>query len=109
MERHEGFWLEFDAKIEPRGGKIVATIQIINGETRESLTQDIDVAYLENGRKFVRKAEELWERAYRFHCPCCNEEHPLPLPFIQALVIIGEGMIKAKMALDNFPRDINLN
>jgi len=109
MECHKEFLLGFEAKVEPRGTKTVVAIKVINGETREALTSAIDIAYLENGKTFVREINELWERAYRFRCPCCDSERPLPLPFMQALVLVGQGVAKATLALENFPRDINLN
>jgi len=103
---HGGLSIGFSTMVEPRGDILVVTITIVDGIPGEKITRNlsptIDIAYIRDGKPFVRKVEELWKRKYEVECPICHTRHPLSLSFLNALVMMGEGIAKANIVLNNF-------
>ena len=90
--------LGFETTIEWRRNKYVATARIIT-EDHKPLTPQMDVAYLENGRIYAREIQEFWEKGYKLQTPDGQQGLPLPFALVHALVLVGEGCMKAQKAI----------
>ena len=102
------------AVVEHRGNKLVITIQAVSGSPEEGITgklmNAIDIAYIENGKTYAREISELWAKGYTMKCEDCNKTHRLSLEVLNAFIMIGEGMVKAQLALlSSTLDDVHLN
>ena len=97
--------LGFLVTTKPRGKRIVISIVIVSGSPDqgfpEKLTPEIDIAYIENSKTYVREFDELWRKAYTIKCPDCDDRSLLSPALLNALIMIGEGTIKAQVALNS--------
>ena len=106
----------FKSWFEMREGREVVLVQIsgpcllqrLTGCEGEMYTPDIDIAYIEGDRLFVRKSEELWEKGKRISCSRCSFNISLPFQVVEAITIMGEAYTKVHRALDALGK-INLN
>jgi len=102
------------ARFERKEGKDHVYIQVVLGKcvkaecSGELSTSEVVVAYIEEGKSFVRLPQELWKTGVPLSCSACEVSFLSPFEIVEALTFQAEATVKIKRGFQMF-RSFNIN